>query len=139
MADIPCVGAVVFDDTNRLLLVKRANPPAQGMWSLPGGRLEVGETAEQGVVREVREETGLLIEVEREVGTVHRTAPGGGTYVIRDFLCTGSGEPVAGDDACRSPVRDGESTARDAHQRRPGRSSRGLESASRRSTVTRCC
>jgi ADP-ribose pyrophosphatase YjhB (NUDIX family) len=58
MTEIPCVGAVVFDDTNRLLLVKRANPPAQGMWSLPGGRLESGETAEQGVVREVCEETG---------------------------------------------------------------------------------
>ncbi len=99
MTEIPCVGAVVFDDTNRLLLVKRANPPAQGMWSLPGGRLESGETAEQGVVREVCEETGLVIEVEREVGTVQRMAPGGGTYVIRDFLCIGSGEPVAGDDA----------------------------------------
>jgi hypothetical protein len=40
-----------------------------------------------------------VIEVESEVGTVQRMAPGGGTYVIRDFLCIGSGEPVAGDDA----------------------------------------
>ena len=99
MADIPCVGAVVFDEAGRLLLVKRANPPAKGMWSLPGGRLEVGETAEQGVVREVLEETGLVVRVEREVGTVERTAPSGDTYVIRDFLCVGVGEPVAADDA----------------------------------------
>lgn len=99
MADIPCVGAVVFDEAGRLLLVKRANPPAKGMWSLPGGRLEVGETAEQGVVREVLEETGLVVRVEREVGTVERKAPSGDTYVIRDFLCVGAGEPVAADDA----------------------------------------
>ncbi len=99
MVDIPCVGAVVFDEAGRLLLVKRANPPAKGMWSLPGGRLEVGETAEQGVVREVLEETGLVVRVEREVGTVERKAPSGDTYVIRDFLCVGAGEPVAADDA----------------------------------------
>lgn len=101
MADIPCIGAVVFDDRGRILLVKRANPPAKGSWSLPGGRQEADESALQGVVREVREETGLEVQVEREVGTVHRLAPSGDTYVIRDFLCTPSGphEPVANDDA----------------------------------------
>jgi len=99
MADIPCVGAVVFDEAGRLLLVKRANPPAQGLWSLPGGRLEMRETAEQGVIREVLEETGLAVRVEREVGTVERAAPSGDNYVIRDFLCVGAGEPVAADDA----------------------------------------
>jgi ADP-ribose pyrophosphatase YjhB (NUDIX family) len=99
MADIPCVGAVVFDADGRLLVVKRANPPAQGRWSLPGGRLEAGETGEQGVVREVHEETGLLVRVEREVGTIQRQAPSGDIYVIRDFLCVGTGEPVAADDA----------------------------------------
>ena len=87
MADIPCIGAVVFDDQGRLLLVQRANPPAQGLWSLPGGRQEPGETAEQGVVREVREETGLTVRVEQEVGTVVRQAPSGDDYVIRDFVC----------------------------------------------------
>ena len=44
-ADIACVGAVAFDDSGRLLLVKRANPPAQGLWSIPGGRVEPGESA----------------------------------------------------------------------------------------------
>lgn len=101
MTDIPCVGAVIFDGTGRLLLIKRANPPAQGLWSLPGGRLEVDESAEEGVVREVREETGLTVRVEREVGTVHRTAPSGDRYVIRDFLCSiiGDSVPQAADDA----------------------------------------
>ena len=101
MADIPCVGAVVFDAEGRLLLVKRANPPAQGKWSLPGGRQEVGESPAEGVVREVREETGLVVAVEREVGTVHRNAPSGDTYVIRDFVCAvaGSSEVEAADDA----------------------------------------
>ena len=101
MADIPCIGAVVFDDQGRLLLVQRANPPAQGLWSLPGGRQEPGETAEQGVVREVREETGLTVRVEREVGTVVRQAPSGDDYVIRDFVCGVRGDDavVAADDA----------------------------------------
>lgn len=101
MADIPCVGAVVFDARGRLLLVKRANPPAQGRWSLPGGRLEPGEQASQGAVREVLEETGLTVSVEREVGTVTRAAPTGDTYVIRDFLCElhGDARVVAADDA----------------------------------------
>lgn len=101
MTDIPCVGAVVFDDRGRILLVKRSNPPAQGRWSLPGGRQELHETAQDGVVREVREETGLHVSVAREVGTVRRSAPSGDDYVIRDFLCTPVDRtaPVAGDDA----------------------------------------
>jgi len=101
MAHIPCIGAIVFDEQGRLLLVQRANPPAQGKWSLPGGRLEPGETPETGVVREVREETGLDVTVIREVGTIQRDALLGDTYVIRDFLCALSTDatPVADDDA----------------------------------------
>jgi 8-oxo-dGTP diphosphatase len=101
MAEIPCVGAVVFDESGRLLLIKRANPPAQGKWSLPGGRQEPDESPEDGVVREVREETGLEVQVDREVGTVQRQAPSGDTYVIRDFVCTApkTDAVVAGDDA----------------------------------------
>jgi len=98
---IECVGAVVFDDLGRLLLVQRANPPAQGTWSIPGGRVEAGEDAVGAVIREVCEETGLEVEVVREVGTVLRAAPAGGHYVIRDFLAVAA-DPVplrAGDDA----------------------------------------
>jgi 8-oxo-dGTP diphosphatase len=100
-ADIACVGAVAFDDSGRLLLVKRANPPAQGLWSIPGGRVEPGESAEIAVVREVLEETGLSVTIVREVGTVYRDAPSGGRYVIRDFLVepAAGAVPFAGDDA----------------------------------------
>ena len=91
----------MVDEAGRFLLVRRANQPAQGSWSIPGGRVEPGETDEQAVVRELLEETALRGDVVREVGTVRRAAPSGGTYVIRDFLlATDPGaSPIAGDDA----------------------------------------
>jgi len=92
MSDIACVGALVRDAEGRLLLVQRAAEPARGTWSLPGGRVEPGERRRDACRREVREETGLLVEVGRHVGTVRREAPGGHTYVIDDFEC----EPVGG-------------------------------------------
>jgi 8-oxo-dGTP diphosphatase len=57
------VGAIVFDGAGRVLLVERGKPPSQGLWSIPGGRLEASETLAQAVAREVREETGLVVEV----------------------------------------------------------------------------
>lgn len=80
------MGAIVVDDDGRLLLVRRANPPAQGTWSIPGGRVEAGETHEVAVVRELMEETGLTGRVVREVGTVRRESPSGDVYVIRDYV-----------------------------------------------------
>ena len=65
---IRCVGALVHDSNGRLLLVRRANPPGEGMWSIPGGRVEPGETDEAAVTREVAEETGLSVTVGRLVG-----------------------------------------------------------------------
>jgi ADP-ribose pyrophosphatase YjhB (NUDIX family) len=99
--DVPCVGAIVIDQRERILLVRRANPPAAGLWSIPGGRVEPGEAVENAVLRELREETGVTGLVVREVGTVHREALSGDRYVIRDYLVTvqGSPEPTAGDDA----------------------------------------
>lgn len=98
---IACVGAIVLDEEGRILLVRRANPPSRGLWSIPGGRVEPGESDEQAVVRELAEETGLVGVVEREVGTVRRSAPSGGTYVIRDYVIdvVDTRTVVAADDA----------------------------------------
>ncbi|NUT12490.1 MAG: NUDIX hydrolase [Nonomuraea sp.] len=97
---VNCVGAIIFDASDRLLLVQRGHPPGEGLWSVPGGRLEPGETDAAGLRREVLEETGLRVEVGRLAGTVERPGPGGVTYVIRDYLATVTGGvPVAGDDA----------------------------------------
>ena len=56
------VGAVIFDDRNRVLLVRRASPPLEGAWSVPGGALELGETLRRAAEREALEETGLRVE-----------------------------------------------------------------------------
>ena len=83
---IPCVGGIVRHG-GRLLLVKRGREPARGTWSVPGGRVEAGETDEQATAREVLEETGLRVVVGELVGTVERDAPAGGVYVINDYAC----------------------------------------------------
>ena len=83
-----------------MLLVRRANPPAQGLWSIPGGRVEPGEDDETAVVREVAEETGLRVRPVRHVGSVQRDAGEGDVYLIEDFLCAVLGGTLrAGDDA----------------------------------------
>ena len=98
---MPCVGAVVRDDAGRLLLIRRGHEPSRGLWSLPGGRVEPGETLEAAVVREVREETGLEVRVGAAVGSVLIPA-GAVVYDVTDFACTPldpAVPPVAGDDA----------------------------------------
>lgn len=92
VADVACVGALVRSSQDLILVVLRAQPPAQGTWSLPGGRVEPGESREQACVREVLEETGLVVRVQRHVGRVRREGPAGTTYVIDDYAC----EPVGG-------------------------------------------
>ncbi|MGH3916923.1 MAG: NUDIX hydrolase [Pseudonocardiaceae bacterium] len=97
---VPCVGAVVFDHRGRLLLVKRVNEPGKGGWSLPGGRIEAGETAHQAVSREVAEETGLDVEATAYLGNVQCPAPGGAVFDIQDYSCRVLGGTLrAGDDA----------------------------------------
>jgi 8-oxo-dGTP diphosphatase len=97
---IPCAGAIVFDGSSRLLLVKRANEPGAGLWSVPGGRCLSGESAAAACVREVAEETGLIVRVVRLVGSVLRPGPAGVRYAIDDFLCEVlDGVLRAGDDA----------------------------------------
>jgi ADP-ribose pyrophosphatase YjhB (NUDIX family) len=100
---VPCAGGIVLDGpigTRRLLLIRRGRPPAQGAWSVPGGRCLPAEPPAQCCVRELAEETGLAVEVLRHAGRVERDAPDGATYVIDDFVCRVlGGRAQAGDDA----------------------------------------
>ena len=110
---VPCVGALVHDADGRLLLVQRGHDPHRGRWTLPGGRVEAGESLEQAVVREIREETGLDVRVGLVVGRV--LIPSGSpddpvTFDVVDFACTQvdpAAEPVAGDDAADVRFVDG--------------------------------
>jgi ADP-ribose pyrophosphatase YjhB (NUDIX family) len=79
------VGAFVFDPEGRVLLVERGTPPGEGLWSVPGGKLEPNETLVQAVAREVREETGLVVEVGTLACVVERIGDGY-HYVILDYL-----------------------------------------------------
>ncbi|HEY1915801.1 MAG TPA: NUDIX domain-containing protein [Streptosporangiaceae bacterium] len=103
MADevrIRCVGAIMRDAGGRLLLIQRGHEPGRGLWSLPGGRVEPGETDEQALIREVAEETGLAVAAGPLVGSVARAAPDGAVFDIFDFAATVTGgELAAGDDA----------------------------------------
>src|SRR5579864_2900472 len=107
------VGGVIIDE-GRALLIRRGSEPLLGEWSIPGGTLELGETLEQGVARELLEETGLevrvleLIEVFDRIyveSTAGEAEPKKGPrfhYVIVDYLC----ERLAGDPRAGSDVTD---------------------------------
>jgi 8-oxo-dGTP diphosphatase len=111
---VPCVGAVVQDAAGRLLLIQRGQEPSRGLWSLPGGRVEAGETTEQAVEREVLEETGLRVRAGALVGRV--SIPGDGVvYDVLDLSCTlidTEARPVAGDDAADVVFADAVTLAR---------------------------
>jgi 8-oxo-dGTP diphosphatase len=95
-APIVGVGAVVIDGT-KVLLVRRGQEPLKGEWSLPGGALELGETLQQGVVREVLEETGLIvapggiIEILDRISQDEASARVRYHYVLIDFVCRVTG------------------------------------------------
>jgi 8-oxo-dGTP diphosphatase len=88
------VGAVVVHES-RVLLVRRGSEPLKGHWTLPGGLLELGESVVAGVAREVREETGLVVEPLELVELIDRIHREGGRvryhYVIADYLCCVTG------------------------------------------------
>jgi len=108
------VGAVIVDhhrdhhrDENRVLLIRRGQPPLIGEWSLPGGVLECGETLREAVVREAREETGLVVETGEMLGVYERLIRDDEGrlryhYVLIDFLC----RPVGGDLEAGSDAAD---------------------------------
>ena len=98
------VGAIIIEG-DRVVLVKRAHPPIQGQWSIPGGVLEVGEMVREGAVREAREETGLSVEPGELLGVFDRILRDPENrvqyhYVLIDFLCRRiEGQLLAASDA----------------------------------------
>ena len=97
---IPCVGAVATDEQGRLLMIKRERDPGAGLWSIPGGRIEPGETGAEALVREMLEETSLTVEVGRLLGRVQRPFLDGAVIDIRDYAVTVTGGTLRpGDDA----------------------------------------
>lgn len=93
------MGGILFDPEGKLLLIRRANEPGRGRWSVPGGRVEPGEDDHTALVREMFEETGLAVRPGNLVGRVQR-----GPYRIADYLCSleapdGAAALRAGDDA----------------------------------------
>jgi 8-oxo-dGTP diphosphatase len=103
------VGGVVIEN-DRALLIRRGTEPLLGQWSIPGGTLELGESLEAGVARELQEETGLEVRVTNLIEVFDRIFPASESpnssvsrpryhYVIVDYLCERiSGEPRAGSD-----------------------------------------
>lgn len=92
----------MFNAAGDVLLIRRGKEPHYGRWMVPGGTLEWGESLEAAAVREVREETGVEIEIEAFVEIIEAITPGdsGFHYVIMDYAARAiSGEPVAGSDA----------------------------------------
>lgn len=105
---VPCVGAIVHDRRRRLLLIRRGQEPSLGLWSVPGGRVEPGETVTEAVEREVLEETGLRVRAGREVGRI-RIDAAAVVYDVADLACAlldDDAVPVAGDDATDAVFAD---------------------------------
>lgn len=97
---IVAASAVISDATGRFLLVQRGREPAKGLWSLPGGSVEAGESLAGAVCREVAEETGLQVAVGRQVWQVRVELAQGIYYLVHSHHATVIGGVLRpGDDA----------------------------------------
>ena len=106
---VPAVGVVCFNDAGDVLLIRRGTAPRLGEWSIPGGRLEWGETTKAAALRELKEETGVdaeligLIDVVDGIFTSRTHGDITRHYVLIDYVARHiSGVPVAGDDAAEA-------------------------------------
>lgn len=101
------VDCVVFDDSDRLLLIRRRNPPFAGQFALPGGFVDYGETTEAAARRELLEETGLTAKDLRLIGVYSdpKRDPRGHTISIAYLVVIEDGAPTAGDDAAEAQFR----------------------------------
>lgn len=104
--DKPMVGVgILIQKGNDYLLIKRAAEPDAGLWSIPGGLVEIGERASDAAIREAREETGLDVEIEKALGVVDKIIRDEGSeikyhFVIIDYLASPKGgSPAASSDA----------------------------------------
>jgi len=93
------VDAIILN-RGRVVLIKRKNPPFKGMWALPGGFVDYGESTEDAIIREVREETGLDADIDSLLGVYSEPGrdPRGHTVSVA-YICSASGTPKGGDDA----------------------------------------
>ncbi|GAA1769954.1 NUDIX hydrolase [Kocuria aegyptia] len=100
MRIVRAAAAVVVDADGRLLLIRRGTEPQRGRWSVPGGRVEPGETVAEAAVREAFEETGARVRAERELGVVYVPGGPGLVYEVHDVAATFLGGMLRpGDDA----------------------------------------
>jgi ADP-ribose pyrophosphatase YjhB (NUDIX family) len=101
------VGSIIIEN-DQVVLVKRAHPPIQGQWSIPGGVLEVGELIREAAIREAQEETGLIVEPGELLGVFDRVLRDPDQrvqyhYVLIDFLCRRvGGDLLAASDAAEA-------------------------------------
>lgn len=100
MGTVLAASAVITDSAGRVLLVQRGTDPERGRWSVPGGAVEPGENLTEAAAREAFEETGLHVEIGRELWSVDIPAGDGRTYEVHDFAATVTGGTLTpGDDA----------------------------------------
>ena len=101
MRRVPAAGAVIRDELCRVLLILRGRPPDAGRWSIPGGRVEPGESLPQAAAREAFEETGLRVRVGELLGELDIPGADADTvYVVSDYAAAVvGGELRPGDDA----------------------------------------